>query len=334
MSRSNNSTSFQCFNLPENRYYTVLLIDEVTRVLQGVLFGLSLLLLLALLRKKAFNNPAKRFGLLLIFTFSLASLTRAVLDLYPASSLPQWLCVVTMVFYCLGSTVILYLVALPVALLLQVSAPIIPEGFRHKITPVVPLIEVFLQIVILVSSLLINGLQLLDSKNSTAFCKKCVTLYYYEAYALSLSVLALFVILLTLALVYCKFRSAIVLTKKTRLVILKVFFLFLATNAAFIGDSIISASINNYTYEMAIAQSIFFTLVKLIFVPALIVLMYSPNTSCTRSCCYCQQQVKREREPLLPKQSEEVPTNPESVWDHANVPSYTSYHPLEMSDCQ
>ena len=332
MSPSNNSTSFQCSNLLENKY-TVLLINEVTRVLQGVFFGLSLLLLLALLRKKAFNNPAKRFGLLLMFTLSLFSLSRAVVYLYPASSLPQWLCVVTMVFYCLGRTAILYLVALPVALLLQVSTPIIPEGFRHKISAVVPLIEVLLQIVILVSSLLINGLQLLDSKNSTAFCKKCATLYYYEVYALSLSVLALFVTLLTLALVYCKFRSAIVLTKKTRLVILKVLFLFLATNAAFIGDSIISASIKKY--ELEIALSIFFPFLNLIFVlPALIVLMYSPNTSCTRICCYCQQQVKRERDPLLPKQSEEAPTNPESVWDHANVPSYTTYHPLEMSDCK
>ena len=159
MSRSNNSTSFQCFNLPENKYYTVLLINGVMRVLLGMLFGLSLLLLLALLRKRAFNSPAKRFGLLLIFTFSLTSLTIAVIDL---SSLPQWLCVVTMVFYCLGSTVRLYLVALPVALLLQVSTPIIPEGFRHKISHVVPLIEVCFQIVILVSSLLINGIQLLN----------------------------------------------------------------------------------------------------------------------------------------------------------------------------
>ena len=324
MSSSNNTTCY--YKITGKKGVDNILVAAGVAVVVGAVFLLSLFSVLIFLRRKAFNNPAKRFGLSLIVAIWVLCVGTAVFLFYPASSLPQWLCVVTMVFFCVGSTADFYLVALPAALLLQVSAPLMPETFCHKITPVVPLIEVILQIVILISSLLINGLQLLDQRNSTAFCKKCVTLYNYDIYTLALSVLVLFVTLLILAVVYCKFRSAIVLTKKTRLVILKVLFLFLIANAAFIGHSIISASNDN---DVDIALSISITLLNILVLPALIVLMYSPNTSCNKSWCYCQQ-----REPLLPKQSEEAPTNPESVWDHVNVPSYTTYHPLEMSDCQ
>ena len=188
---------------------------------------------------------------------------------------------------------------------------------------------------IVIASVLINGLQFIDSEMTKQFCKKCVIHFYYEAYAHSVSIVAMTVTIVVFGLLYCKFHSAIVLTRKTRQVMVKVFFLFLATDAAFIGDSIVSASITNYKFELSIAQSILFTAVKLVFVPAMLVLMYSPNTSCTSKCC-CTA-VKNETAPLLPQQSEESHTNPhpQSVWDHANDPSYTpSYHPLEMSDCR
>ena len=332
---ANNTTTYQCYDIRDSQLRIVLIVDATTRILQTLFCGLSILLLLIVLRKKAVNNPAKRFGLSVIFTLSLASLNRVVIELYPANTLPPWLCVLTMAVYCLGSTVILYLVALPIALLLQVSAPIFSERYRRTISPKIPLIEVAFQLMIVIVSVLINALQLIDSEQYSNFCRKCVTLFYYEAIALSGSVLTLFITFLTLALVYHRFRDAVVLTNRTRQVMLKVFILFLATDAAFIGDAIVSASIKKYTFEMKVAQSIFFTAVKLMFVPALIVVMYSPNTG-LRSMCSCCSLAGSERAPLLqPHQSEKQHTNPDSVWDHANVPSYTpSYHPLEMSDCK
>ena len=184
-----------------------------------------------------------------------------------------------------------------------------------------------------IASVLINGLQFIDSEKSEQFCKKCVTLFFYEAYALSVSVVAMTVTIVVLGLLYCKFRSAIVLTRKTRQVMVKIFFLFLVANAGFIGDLFVSASFTKYKFELSIAQSIFFTAVNVVSVPAMLVLIYSPNTSCTSKCC-CPAR-KKETAPLLPQQSEESHTNPQSVWDHANDPSYTpSYHPLEMSDCR
>ena len=330
---SSNNTTNNCYGLPDRQYKIFLIIDKTTKIVQATLFGLSIVLLLIFLRKKAFNNPAKRFGLSLIVAFSLISFTNVAIELYPSTRLPRWLCVLTMALYSLGSTVILYLVALPVALLQQVSESIFTQNScLHRISPRRPVIEASFQLTIVTASVLINGLQFIDSEKSEQFCKKCVIHFYYEPYALSVSVVAMTVTIVVLGLLYCKFRSAIVLTRKTRQVMVKIFFLFLVANAGFIGDSIVSASIKKYKFELSIAQSIYFTAVKLVFVPAMLVLIYSPNTSCTSKCC-CPT-VKKETAPLLPQQSEESHTNPQSVWDHANDPSYTpSYHPLEMSDC-
>ena len=239
-----------------------------------------------------------------------------------------------MTVYCLGSTVFLYLVALPIALLLQVSAPIFPERYRHKLTPIIPFIEVALHLMIVIVSGLINGLQLIDPKQQLNFCRKCVTLFYYGAIALSFSVIPLFVTILTLMLVYYRFRGAVVLTKKTRQVMLKVFLLFLATDAAFIGESVVTVSfMKEFTYQMSIVQSIFFTTMKLVFVSIVIVLVYSPNTGCRTMCC-CPL-ASDDTTPLLLQQSHRAYTNPDSEWDHDNDPSYTpSYHPAEMSDCK
>ena len=227
---SSNNTTYNCYGLPDRQYKIVLVIVKTTRIVQATLFGLSIVLLLIFLRKKAFNNPTKRFGLSLIVAFSLASFTIVAIELYPSTPLPRWLCVLTMVLYSLGSTVTLYIVALSVALLLQVSEPIFTQSScYHRISPRLPLIEASFQLMIVIASVLINGLQFIDK--SEQFCKKCVTLFFYEAYALSVSVVAMTVTIVVLGLLYCKFRSAIVLTRKTRHVMVKFFFLFLVTNA-------------------------------------------------------------------------------------------------------
>ena len=129
-----NNTTFQCYrDLTERQYSYSIRIDAITRIVQAVGSGLILVLLLLILGKRAFNSPAKRLGLSLIFAFSLSSLNRVLMVFYP-HSLPLWLCIVTIALYCLGSTIILYLVALPVALLVQVSTPIFPEWCKRKIS--------------------------------------------------------------------------------------------------------------------------------------------------------------------------------------------------------
>ena len=117
----------------------------MTRILQASVFGLTIILLLMFLRRKVID---KRFRISVIFTFSLASANRVFIELYPASSLPPGLCVITIAVYCLGSTVDFYLVALSVALLLQVSAPILPTRFRHRVSPKIPCVEITFQLVI------------------------------------------------------------------------------------------------------------------------------------------------------------------------------------------
>lgn len=328
----NNTTL--CLSLSKRESQIIDIIDVSTRIVQILASGLAILYLLVYLRKKAVDNPAKRFGFSVIFTFGLASTNRVVLLLYPTTPLPPWICVITLTLYCVGSTVILYLVALPIALLLQVSAPIFPDRFRHKMASKILLIEVTSQLLIFIASVLINGLQLIDHTQYHNFCNKCITLYYYEAIALSLSVIALFVTIITLCVVYRKFREAVILTNKTKKVISKIFILFLATNAAFIGNAIVTAIIKQFEFEKSIAQALFFTAVKLVFIPAVVVVLYSPNIRFKSGCCVSSTS-NVEKVNLLVKRSENQDTNPISVWDHSKDPSYTrSYHPHEMSDCK
>lgn len=327
-----NNTTFQCYgDLSQEQYKFTQLIDGIMRIIQVVGCGLTLVLLLLILKKRAFDSPAKRFGLPLIFAFSLSALNRVIMEFYQ-HSLPLWLCIVTIVLFCLGSTIILYLVALPVALLVQISAPLFPEWFKHNLSNKIPFIESALQITILLLSVLFNASQFVNRDKFFNFCKRCITLYDYEVFALSFSVAALFGTIITLGVLYYKFRHTVTITKRTKWLLLKVCVLFFAIDGAFIGDAIVAASIKNYTIQLSISQSIFFTVVKLVFVLALILLMYNPSTDC-RWCCNHTLRTARARTPLIP-QSEKHFTNPDSVWDHANVPSYTqTYHPPEMSDC-
>ena len=72
-----------CYDISNTQFETTLIIDVTARMFQVILFGLIIILLLIFLRKKAIDNPAKRFGLSVIFTFSLASISVIVIELYP-----------------------------------------------------------------------------------------------------------------------------------------------------------------------------------------------------------------------------------------------------------
>ena len=327
----NNNTTFQCYNdLSAGQYKTTLFVDGVMRIIQTVGCGLALALLLLSFRKKALNSPAKRLGLSLIFAFSLSSLNRVVMEFYPYS-LPAWLCIVTIILFCLGSTIILYLVVLPVVLLLQVAAPMFPEQGKRILSPAIPVIEAVVQVLIILLSILFNSAQFVDSDIYSTFCQRCITLFNYEVIALAFSVAVLFVTIFILGVFCYKFRKTDSVTKRIKWAMIKVLVLFLTIYAAFIGDAIVAASIKDHTYALSLVQSIFFTVVKLIFILALMVLVYCPSTAwCSRLC----KSVTEDRSPLL-LQSEKQQTRPDSVWDHANVPSYTqSIRPREMSDCE
>ena len=149
--------------------------------------------------------------------------------------------------------------------------------------------------------------------------------------ALAFSVAVLFVTIFVLGVFCYKFRKTDSVTKRIKWAMIKVLVLFLTIYAAFIGDAIVAASIKDHTYALSLAESIFFTVVKLIFILALMVLVYCPSTVW---CSRLFKSVTEDRSPLL-LQSEKQQTHPDSVWDHANVPSYTqSIRPRKMSDCE
>ena len=71
--------------------------------------------------------------------------------------------------------------------------------------------------------------------------------------------------------------------------------------------------------------------VELVIVLVVVVVVYLPDIHC-HSFCKCFKGAPDQR-PLLVNSGTQY-TNPASVWDHANDPSYTVYSPPpEMSDC-
>ena len=70
---------------------------------------------------------------------------------------------------------------------------------------------------------------------------------------------------------------------------------------------------------------------ELVILLVLLTLVYLPEIHC-HSFCKCFKGAPDQR-PLLVNSGTQH-TNPASVWDHANVPSYTVYSPPpEMTDC-
>ena len=75
---------------------------------------------------------------------------------------------------------------------------------------------------------------------------------------------------------------------------------------------------------------------KLVLYFLLSIIVVSLNHSIGVWCCKCCSRKSSNQAPLLPVNvTEGQQTNPISVWDHRNVPSYTATNlPYDMSDCR
>ena len=323
---SNNTV--QC-NETQNQYRITSLTVGMIGIVGVILCGLILASLLLILKKKAWESPVKRLGLALTISTALSSLTYAAINLSTPS--PAGLCRVNVFFEaCWGTSTLLYFNTLLFALLLQVSAPIIPERWKHtqRYIPKALYTEIILHTSVFILTLLISIVTISAVQNC---CD--VNVIFYEVFvliSLALSALILVFTILIFGLFFRKFHRIRVVTTTTKRAVIKLSVVFMMVVVVFLFITIPSGIERKLRYQNIIVVDIIFdpTVIELVLLLPLITVIYLPSTQ----CCKCHKRTPRQL-PLLP--NTEMHTNPPSEWDHSNIPSITvSVHPNEMSDCE
>ena len=115
------------------------------------------------------------------------------------------------------------------------------------------------------------------------------------------------------------------ITRRTKWLLIEFSVMFVLLLAKFVVDFSLY-QINEY-YTLVIVHELD-TFLDLVIVLVLTILVYLPDIH------YCKRLKGAPDQRLLLVNSGTQHTNPASVWDHANVPSYTVYNPPpEMTDC-
>ena len=154
----------------------------------------------------------------------------------------------------------------------------------------------------------------------------CVGLILIVMVNLCISVSILFISLVILLLFFIKFLGNHSINKTIKNIILKLGFLFVI--------SVLAVTIFVLIFKPLISHPVavfIFTIFFILLSVSVLILNYPLDTW----CCMCFRKSPL-RVPLLPiNNTEGQRTNPDSVWDHRNVPSYTATnYPNEMTDCE
>ena len=317
---SNNTV--QC-NETQNQYRLTSLTVGMIGIVGVILCGLILASLLLILKKKAWESPVKRLGLALTISLAIYLLTNAASNL--STPPPAGLCRVYVFFnVCWSTLFLLYFNTLLFALLLQVSAPIIPERWKYtqRYIPKAMHIEIILHTSVFILTLLISIVTTSVVQNC---CDVNVVFLVFVLISLALSALILVFTILIFGVFFLKFHRIRVVTTTTKRAVIKLSVVFIIV--VFCIPLIIVPTRIEQKLIVAIFDP---TVIGLVLLLPLIMVTYMhlPSTQ----CCKCHKRTPRQL-PLLP--NTEMHTNPPSEWDHSNAPSITvSVHPNEMSDCE
>ena len=284
------------------------------------LFHLFTVLYLSLLLKKtAWDSPAKRFGHFFNLYFALTFLFFAIIN-FSITSISSYSIAIIIVQYPI-IVAFLNFAALLVALSLQLVAPFLPERVKKQCTcrPCCVFTEVIIHVLFLL-------LTILSATFSWVFCNLCVCIDYSPNLVfivVCFSNIVLFLSFAILVFTYIKFFKNPNINKSIKYVILKLVFIIIICILFIVSILILP---NNF----------FFGFFYLFFNFVLTLSVISLNTP-LRIWCYVSSLRKSPSPvPLLPvNDTERQQTNPISVWDHRNVPSNTVTNlPFEMSDCR
>ena len=306
-------------NETQIQYRSTSLAIGVIGTIGVIICGLILASLLLILKKKVWESPVKRLGLAFTISFAIYSLTSTAINLSTPS--PAGLCRVNVFFEVFwGTSTLLYFNTLLFALLLQVSAPIIPERWKHtqRHIPKAIHIEIILHTSVFILTLLISIVN--------------TNIALYDVFALvllALSALFLVYTILIFGFFFLKFYRIRVVTTTTKWAVIKLSVVFMIVVVCIPLIIVPTRIEQKLKYQHIIFVDIIFdpAVIGLLLLLPLIMVIYLPRTQ----CCKCHKK-PTDQLPLLP--TTEIHTNPPSEWDHSNVPSNTvSVHPNEMSDC-
>ena len=271
----------------------------------------TVLYLSLLLKKRAWDSPAKRFGHSFNLYFAMTFLFFAIVFL-SASSITFLNFALTIVRYPVVVAFLNFTASL-VALSLQLVAPFLPERVKKQCESR-PHCVMYTEVIIHVLFLL---LIILSVTFSLVF-KSCI--FYSHILLLIVVCFSNIISFLSLAMLvftYIKFFKNPNINRSIKYVILKLVFVIIIC-------TILLIVVNTYFMFLYLLSFFFLTLSVL-----------SLNSPLHIWCYVCYLRRSQEsRVPLLPiNDTEGQQTNPLSVWDHSNVPSYTETNlPFEMSD--
>ena len=334
-----NNSAFLCLNLSQEQCTVIELSAGLTNLSVSLLCGVIILLLSLKLKSGVYNSAVKRMSLMFAITIVLSALNMGSLQIYNDFAPMGW-CVVAFVIDTFTLTAILFYLSIVLAmLLLQIGAPMVPERWKQTLKPKIHIIEGSIHLIIQILSLsYATGAVFFDNYLTMCRDHKCIKrkdrigLNIFNFAFLVIPIILLIIAILFLVYFCIKFRRNKTVTRRTKwpLFKLSILILLLITELAIIP--LFNLKYQNMT--TLIIEDVFFSnsLVELAALLTLLALVHLPSIQCCERCkCFkraCDQT------PLLLNSGLQH-TNPESVWNHANVPSITVTHlPLEMSDCE
>ena len=331
-----NNSAFLCFNLTQDQCTVIELSTGLTNISVSLLCVVIILFLLLKLKSGVYNSAVKRMSLISAISLTLSTLTYGLLEIYNDFAPMGW-CMVALVIFNFTITVLLFYTSIVLAmLLLQIGAPMVPERWKQTLKPKIHIIEGIIHIIIQILSLLYATGEVFF-ENVLPRCRhhKCTELKdqlglnVFSYASLLLSLILLIIAILFLGYFCIKFRRNKTVTRRTKwpLFTLSILILLVTTELAM---NAINIKYKNFT--TSIIGEVLFSLIGSAVLLTLLALVHLPSIQC-RERCKCFKRAC-DQTPLLPNSGLQH-TNPESVWDHANVPSITVTHlPPEMSDCE
>ena len=322
----NNSTVFQSLNSTQEQCTTIALTRGITILLFSIVSTSLLLCLLLVLKRKAWNSPVKRLTLIPITFICATALVEASVILYYDILPGKW----NKVFYFFtiytDLSILSYLTVILAVLLFKIGAAIVPGEWKHKPKPrLLFLLEVMIHILILVLSLSFSAVVTFYLKRTELSDSVTHDIFYVTLVVL---ILGLFVIVFLLLYFHRKYSTTRGITRRAKWLLLE----FSVLLVLLLTELVLLLSIYwTHKYCTALIVNELSIFVQLVIVLAIVVVVYLPDIH-HHKYCKCFKAAPDQR-PLLVNSGTQH-TNPASVWDHANDPSYTVYSPPpEMTDC-
>ena len=324
-----NSTAFQCHNLTTEQCSALAIATGTTDVIIAAV-SLSILLFVPFrMKRDACDSPTKRASLVLSLVLIISSLNLASAEFYNGF-LPFGVCeLMHFVYFSTRMAIFLYMVTIVGMLLIQVYSTVIYSccnSMRKRLV----IVEVAIHIIITVLSVVFStGEEFFDSTNDLCLDRICSSHFdgTIVAYViLSLVVFILLCTVLSLVYVYVRYWKTVGIASRVRWTLLRCC-IMLGILVADLAIELLFYWIDQgeeYTSIVVGEITINSSLLEISFLLLLTTLLFFPRSKCVK--------YNSQRTPLLARSNLQC-TNPPSLQDQANVPSYTVFSPPpEMSD--